>query len=296
MRIYKHPNYSYITVAEIPRNEIKRIDIDLCKQPTETIDKYYVRQEEKPAIITNAGFFDMGNGKTIFTLINEGKTVHREDWLTAGFGVCNESDIEYASTYDKPWRDFVSGFPNLIGWGKKLDTSVANALNYNARRTVWGFNDTTMFVVCIDSPGMAFNAMQNLCLSLGMKFAINLDGGGSTRMLYNGKCQTANVYNRPVDSVLAIYLKPQTDGATAPKTIYRVQVGAYKYPENANRMRDTIRALNDPNNIGYKSAYSRLVGELWKVQIGAYSIKTNAERVLKDLKSKGISAFIVEGT
>lgn len=294
MRVYKHSTYKYVTVAEIPRSEIKRIDIDLCKQPTETVDKYYSRQKEKPDLITNAGFFDMGDGKTIFTLYNEGKIVHKEDWLTAGFGMCNEADVEYASTYDKPWRDFISGYPCLIGWGSKLDTSIAEALNYKARRTIWGYNDTTIFVVCIDSPGMAFTAMQNLCLSLGMKFAINLDGGGSTRMLYKGTRQTANVYNRPVDSVLAIYLKPTVSEEPSKQKLYRVQVGAFKSQINANSMRDTIRNLNDPQNIGYKNAYTRLVGELYKVQIGAYSVKANAERVLKDLKDRGISAFIVE--
>jgi exopolysaccharide biosynthesis protein len=49
---------------------------------------------------------------------------------------------------------------------------------------------------------------------MNINYALNLDGGGSTKILENGKSITSSLYNRPVDNVIAIYLKP--------KTIYRV--------------------------------------------------------------------------
>lgn len=33
MKIYKHSNYSYVNIVEIPKDEIQTIDFDLCAQP-----------------------------------------------------------------------------------------------------------------------------------------------------------------------------------------------------------------------------------------------------------------------
>jgi hypothetical protein len=33
MKTYKHPKYDYITIVEIPKEEIQMIDMDLCAQP-----------------------------------------------------------------------------------------------------------------------------------------------------------------------------------------------------------------------------------------------------------------------
>ena len=134
--------------------------------------------------------------------------------------------------------------------------------------------------------------MKELLLSLKVKHAINLDGGGSTRILKDGKVVTnSTIYNRPVDNVVCIYLKENVNN-NAPKTIYRVQTGAFTYKGNAEIYQKTIRALEDNINAGYKNAYIRLIDNLYKVQVGAFSNKKNAEKVVKDLKSKGFNSFI----
>lgn len=103
-------------------------------------------------------------------------------------------------------------------------------------------------------------------------------------MLHNGKCITKALTNRPVDNVMAVYLRP--------KTIYRVQLGAFSKKANADVFLAKIKALPDTINAGYKNAYVRKVGNYWKVQVGAFSVKANAARVVNDLKSKGYNAFI----
>ena len=58
---------------------------------------------------------------------------------------------------------------------------------------------------------MNFSQIQTFLLELGLKYAINLDGGGSTKMLHYGKSVTKDATNRPVDNVLAIYLDEEAN-------------------------------------------------------------------------------------
>jgi cell division septation protein DedD len=117
---------------------------------------------------------------------------------------------------------------------------------------------------------------------MGVTYAINLDGGGSTKILQKGKSITSAVYNRAVDNVLAVYLKK----------LYRVQCGAFSKQINAMSLRTKIRDLPDDIGAGYKNAYVRKIDNYYKVQVGAFSNRLNAQMVLNDLKDKGLDAFI----
>jgi N-acetylmuramoyl-L-alanine amidase len=133
---------------------------------------------------------------------------------------------------------------------------------------------------------MNFSQMQDLMLGLGCKHAINLDGGGSTKMLHNGKSVTTNATNRPVDNVIAVYLKEENKKST----IHRVQVGAFSIKKNAENYLQTVKKLGNK----YSGAYITYVGGFYKIQVGAFSVRKNAENIMNELKTKGFSAFIVE--
>lgn len=214
MKVYTHPSYSYVKISEILKSEIKKIDFAPCKQPTETLAAFYNRQTEKPAIVTNAGFFNMSNGQAVFNYKDEKISVSSTDLYQWGIGITDDNELIYGNIKARPWRDFISGYPNLLEFGQKITIDFAMELNYKARRTILGYNDTTIFLVCVESPGMNFAQMQDLMLSLNCKFAINLDGGGSTKMLHNGKSITMDSYNRAVDNVVAVYLKNNTGSST----------------------------------------------------------------------------------
>lgn len=212
MKVYTHSKYSYVRVAEIPKDEIRKIDFALCKQPTETLSSFYNRQTDKPAIVANAGFFAMSTGETTFNYVTEGKTISYNKSYQWGMGIIGDNTMQYGWLKDsnKTWRDFIGGFPILLDNKRKCDYSYASEINYKARRTAIGYNDNTIFIVCVENPGMNFPELQNLMLDVGCKYAINLDGGGSTKMLYNGKSVTKDATNRAVDNVVAIYLKEET--------------------------------------------------------------------------------------
>lgn len=284
MIMYKLKGYSYITIVEIPRAEIQIFDIVTCANPRETLGNFYSRQSVKPDFLMNAGFFNMSNGDPTFTFIDEGITLAREDWVSTGIGIVN-NELKYGNINDYQWKDFVSGFPCLIADYKPLDISGAQVLNYKTRRSALGFNDTTLFLITVDTPGAKFEQLQDIFKQIGAKYAINLDGGGSTKLLYQGKSVTSTSYNRPVDNVISIKLKQ----ASAPSALYRVQLGAFKSKANAEAFCKIIQQV--PN---YSSAYVRLVNGLYKVQVGAFSIKQNAQNMVNDLKLHGYNAFITQ--
>lgn len=43
METIKPANYPCATIYKIPRNEIEKIDLALCNQPSETLESFYKR-------------------------------------------------------------------------------------------------------------------------------------------------------------------------------------------------------------------------------------------------------------
>lgn len=281
MKTYTHSKYSYVTIVEVPFSEIEKIDFALCNQPTETPDAYYKRQDLKPDIITNGGFFAMNNGNTVFGFTDEGQTISVADYY--GVGITSTKTLSY-SKKDPKFRDFISAYPALVINGKKANITYAQELNYKARRTCIGWNSSTYFIVTVDKPGLAYSALQDIFMNLGATFAINLDGGGSTRMLIDGKRKTSESYARPVDNVMCVYLKKSN--LPVEKVYYRVQTGAFLQKKNAENL------LMDLIHKGFTDAYIKKVGIYYKVQLGAFTVKLNAERLLDKVKSYGYNAFI----
>ena len=283
MKIYNPQDFNYVTVVEIPKEEIQTIDMDLCAQPWQTLGAYYDACEVKPAIICNGGFFSMSDGTTCFNYQDDGELVSVNSDFDEGMGIINGS-LCYGTVGKVPFTDFISAYPTLIHDGKKVSITFAQEINYKARRTVLAYNEKNIYIVAVESPGMNFSQLQSLLLKIGVTYAINLDGGGSTKILHNGKSITKDWYNRAVDNVVAVFLKP--------RSIYRVQTGAFKTRAAAEAFLEKIIALPDTIGAGYGKAYIRKIGGYWKVQVGAFGVKANAGKVVNDLKRLGYTAFI----
>lgn len=280
MKIY-NPE-SYITVIEIPKTEIEKIDFALCKQPRQTLKAFYDSCKTKPDIICNGGFFNMSDGSTVFNLKDEDKIVSNNQQYRWGIGIV-DGELKFGCLDKINFKDFISAYPSLVEAGEAIKITFAKEIDYKARRTILGYNDKNIFIVAVDMPGMTFSEMQKFMIKLGCTFAINLDGGGSTKVLdKDGKSITSSLYNRAVDNVVAVYLKK----------IYRVQAGAFLLKSGAEKLLKQIQTLDDKIGAGYKNAYIRRIGSLYKVQIGAFSKKSGAEKVKADLSSKGIDSFI----
>lgn len=281
MKVYKHPTHSNVTVVELPKKEIKKIDFAICKQPKETLKSFYDRQETKPDFIINGGIFNLSDGKTYYNYRDEGEDVSGWHWYTAGMGVV-DGELKYGHIGSEKWTDFVSAYPPLVEDGKALAITYATENSKNKRRSIMAYDKENIYLIAVEGNGMTYGEVQAVLLDMGVDYAINLDGGASTKILQDGKSITSTVYNRAVDNVVAVYLK----------VIHRVQVGAFTNKLYAMAMQTKIRALPDHIGAGYKNAYVRKIGKYYKVQVGAFSKWAGANLVLADLKAMGFDAFI----
>lgn len=234
----------------------------------------------------------MSNGETVFDYMDEGSLYVNDPYTADGIGIIDEKDMSYGTIEDRTdWRDFIAAYPPLIEDGEKVGSSLGSEIDYSARRSVLGYDADHIYLIAVEGRGMNFSELRDFCYNLGLLFAINLDGGGSTKMLHEGKSITSILYNRKVDNVVAIYLK-KTPALPETVTLYRVQLGAFSKKANAERLQREVRSLPDTIGAGYRNAYIRYINGLYKVQVGAFSRRANAQRVVADLAERGYQAFI----
>jgi hypothetical protein len=231
MKIYNPEKH--ITVVQIPKKEIAKIDFAMCEQPKQTLKAFYDKQEDKPDIICNGGFFALSTGETIFNFKDNGKTVSNNAQYRWGIGTVN-GELKFGCIDNEKFDDFVSAYPPLVEEGKVINITYAKELDYKARRTMLGYDKDNVYIVAVESPGMKYGEMQLLMFGLGCEFAINIDGGGSTKILEKGKSITSILHNRAVDNVVAVYLKKE-------KILYKVQVGAFSIKENAEKLQTELK-------------------------------------------------------
>lgn len=226
MKTYTPRGYTDVYVAEIPADEIERVGFDLCAQPRQTIDAWRKAQADWPEVVSNAGFFDMGTGNTLGTVIHDKRLLVCYQASPDGIGTVDGKSLLFGRYNDRQWDSFVGGYPVYMRDCKADTITTAKELNYRTRRTCLGINEAgTVFLVCVEAPGMNFGEMQRLFARLGCSAAINLDGGGSTRLLINGKRKTKNVTNRPVDSVFYVKLKFTPWQGTVTRSVLNLRSG-----------------------------------------------------------------------
>lgn len=282
-------NYPLALVYKIDKQEIDRINFELCQQPKETLEAFYKRQTVKPDFLFNGGFFNMQDGNTVFTYVDEGKEINIVKNYLKGIGIKNGELI--IGTYNRDFTDFVTGYPVLVENGKVVDTTIASEINGDAKRTILGYDDKYVYLVFVNDPGYSFSKIRSMLLDLDISNAVNLDGGGSMRLLKNGQKILGCAFLRKISTILSTGLD-QAD----PKILYRVQLGAFAYLENAIKYKERVQQIKDDKGYGYSNAFVTQVGTMYKVQVGAFSVKTNAEKLVTDLKSKGYNSFITQVT
>lgn len=296
MKHYEHPDYGYVDVVEIKKDEIERIDLVMGKEPKERLMDWYNRQDVKPDLLINAGFFGTKSGNSIFNLIDDGDVKSKNQSYKWGMYIDKaHKDIKYGSCENPNVADFVSAYPPLVDGGKSCAPwKWATEINYKALRTMIGYNADTIYAVTISKPGMKFDPMADLMIDIGCTNAINLDGGGSSRMMVNGKVVNAPTENRAVDSMIAVWLKksdatPEPTPAPVKQYRYTVQLGSFSKYSNAKNLVAELKIKGydcfiRTNVVNGKTRYS--------VQLGSFSVKANADRLLTTMKSAGYDCFV----
>lgn len=211
-----------VYVTEIPYQSIREIGFAQCKQPTETVESWYNRQEDKPQIVVNGGLFNMGNGTNIQSFIENGvEQNYQNSFEGLGTKKDNLAHLVFGVDKDGDWYDFMSAYPVLVREGVAATSfDKANEINYNAARTALGVTeDGNVIILTVDRPGVTLNKLAQLMAEQGAYYAINLDGGGSVYKLRFGQVANSPSEKRMIDNVFYVKLKEIDDMSENPSVV-----------------------------------------------------------------------------
>lgn len=200
----------YTQLDIVPYDSIEEIKFVKLDDPVESLMHYYERAEKKPQIMTNGGLFNMKTGRNVMSFIEEYKEINYKNGFE-GMGTLSGDSacLCYGTDSAYKWRYFMSAYPMLVIDGKaNKDYGNAKSLNYKSSRTAVGVTDTgNLLILTVDRPGMTFEQMIAIFLQYHAVYAMNLDGGGSTQKMHNGKVVNNPSENRKVDNAFCVYLK-----------------------------------------------------------------------------------------
>ncbi len=202
--------------------KIKLNEIDRIRLIGGTVRKnaaaVFAELKEKPDYLINAGMYDMTSGLTVCDTIVEGALLNGGNYTNKGFAWNDKKSTLVPMTTDMA-RDngyayFLGGSPSLI-WDGKLNTD-GKGFTKNFLKTAkslrigLGISDKEL-IICFPAAIKTIGAFAGIMAAAGCRYAINLDGGGSTRVMQNvgGKLKklNSNSENRANSTWLAIYLK-----------------------------------------------------------------------------------------
>jgi len=187
-------------------------------EPLSKIEDPKKGNDEVAVAKINGGFFAM-NGKTehIGTFVDEGLYYNMASSMypTAVFGKDFKLALDQHPSQDKlseyqktafwaigcPWLLVKDGKANYLYNKNELIAAFGHPYQKAPRTMMGQKKDGTIVWVVVDgrkakSPGYTIINQSNLMIDLGCEIAFNLDGGGSSEMIIDGK-----IVNRPSDGV-----------------------------------------------------------------------------------------------
>ncbi len=212
--------------------KIKLTDIDRVEliggTVRRTVAQVFKRMKEKPDYLINAGMYDMKSGLTVCDTIVDGVLLNGGNYTDKGFA-WDDNNLEpedTAAAKIRGYRYFLGGSPSLL-WNGRLNIDGKGFDKYflNSAKSVrigMGITDKEL-VICFPAAAKTLGSFAGMMAAAGCKYAINLDGGGSTRVMQNvgGKLRqlSSNQENRANSTWLAIYLKKRGENQVSRKKV-----------------------------------------------------------------------------
>ena len=212
--------------------KIKLTDIDRVEliggTVRRTVAQVFKRMKEKPDYLINAGMYDMKSGLTVCDTIVDGVLLNGGNYTDKGFA-WDDNNLEpedTAAAKVRGYRYFLGGSPSLL-WNGRLNIDGKGFDKYflNSAKSVrigMGITDKEL-VICFPTAAKTLGSFAGMMAAAGCKYAINLDGGGSTRVMQNvgGKLRqlSSNQENRANSTWLAIYLKKRGENQVSRKKV-----------------------------------------------------------------------------
>ena len=174
---------------KIKLNEIDRIRL-VGGTVRRTAAQVFKMLQEKPDYLINAGMYDMRSGLTVCDTIVDGVLLNGGNYTDKGFA-WDDNNLEPEDTAAAKvmgYRYFLGGSPSLL-WNGRLNIDGKGFDKYflNSAKSVrigMGITDKEL-VICFPAAAKTLGSFAGMMAAAGCKYAINLDGGGSTRVMQN---------------------------------------------------------------------------------------------------------------
>jgi len=158
----------------------------------------------KPFAVCNASLYDLATRVPIGTIIEAGKVVH-DDGNGYGYGVVNGKP-GFGKPWDRDWTDYLTGYNSPIQNGKYVAPNFEDRYVFGCRLVRIGVGELGGRTVIVTDDFVTLKEFADHALAAGISTLVNLDGGGSRHLFYDGK--TVYTSLRVPYNALAFY-KPE---------------------------------------------------------------------------------------
>lgn len=195
--------YNNLYCIRIPFSQIN--DINVLLRPRTQIYNFGTPK----AMVFNAAMFDMNTGRNVTDLVVRGKLDNGGNYSNKGF-YFEGNRVTESTTAESVGKsgDFIGGAPTLISHGvKSVDMAGLPQAFYTGvrERMSYGFDAEAFYII---TTGQKYQAALSTVLAEGLyqklTALINVDGGGSTAMWFNG---TVFSDGRPIPTALSVQLR-----------------------------------------------------------------------------------------
>ena len=232
MADFKQSSNAYI--VSIGNDEIDKIDI--VQLGGRTIKQWYDKQENKPDYMINASLWnDKG---AIGTIWQNGELV-RNEGTGYGFGINQNGSFGFGNPWDIAWNNYITGYPALIKDGKIMPDSVDGyVMNSHTKRSVIGSAGDKLYLISMNN--VTIEQLKVALSNFGIYNAINLDGGGSSRLMVGANAVNSPTDDRIIPNAICVWLKKNNkeDNNTMRKVFLGVGHGGKDSGAVANNMKE----------------------------------------------------------
>lgn len=219
-------------LLKIPRGDIKTTRLIRAQGKGESLESMYARL--KPDIIFNANLFTFSDGWTTAAIKVDSQIIRAKSSVKYGYAICGKGPTikihtlgektfeEVAKDYDWAVESAPLLLPQYVP--NQFDKSLADLKH---ARTAFGFDDSTSewHIYVTDSdykltcPELAAELKK-----LGTTVALNLDGGGSSKVLVNGKAINKQGL-REISCAIGIWLNKPLEDKSVKKKLLALDAG-----------------------------------------------------------------------
>lgn len=175
-------------------------------KPGMPLKDWLAKQAKKPFALINASLYDMNStAKTpTGTIIEDGVMVHSQG-NGYGFGVTTADEMAFGGPWDgHSWKDYITGFTGIIQGGKYVAPAFSNPYVFDTELSRIGLGEKDgVFQIVVDD-GVKIDGYAQNGIYTGLTTLINLDGGASRYLYYDGK--TIYSSDRTPYNAIAFYL------------------------------------------------------------------------------------------